>query len=60
MLYIDVQPDHVRCFLDHSESSADRWTFAEVLAGHHDAYVRNLFDDATLHELKAEVQRRLT
>lgn len=58
MLYLDLQADHVRCFLDHSEAKADRWTFAEILAGTHDAYIQNLFGETILQQLKTEVQRR--
>ena len=58
MLYLDVQADHVRCFLDHSENKADHWTFAEVLAGDHDAYIQNLFGDTALAQLKAELRLR--
>lgn len=58
MLYLEVHSDHVRCFLDHSEAQADRWTFAEILAGDHDAYIQNLFGDTALSQLKAELHHR--
>ena len=59
MLYLDLQADHVRCFLDHSEANADRWTFAEILAGTQDAYIQNLFGDNALNQLKEEIKRRV-
>lgn len=58
MLYLVVGTDYVRSFLDHSEDRADRWTFADVLAGVHDAEVRALFGDKVPEDLKAEVRRR--
>jgi hypothetical protein len=59
MLYLDVGSDAVRCYLDHSPGTAERWTFAEVLAGDHDAYVRNLFGEAAVDELKTAVRHRV-
>jgi hypothetical protein len=57
MLYLVVGPADVRCYLHHSEDEADRWSFADVLAGRHDAEVRLFFGDAAVDELKAEVQK---
>jgi hypothetical protein len=48
----------VRCYLDHSPKEADRWTFADVLAGRYDAEVMNPFGDASAEGLKAAVRRR--
>jgi hypothetical protein len=59
MLYLEVGAADVRCYFDHSPAKAERWTFAEVLAGNHDAEVRNLFGDAALAQLKAAVRLRL-
>lgn len=59
MLYLDVGSECVRTFLHHSEAAADRWSFADVLGGTHDAEVQALFGDAVLAELKAEVRRRV-
>ena len=60
MLYLEVQADHVRCFLDHSEDKADRWSYEEILAGHHDAYVQLLFGESALRQLKTEVRLRVS
>lgn len=59
MLYLVVGSECVRSYLHHSEATADRWSFADVLAGVHDAEVRALFSDEVLEELKAEVRRRV-
>jgi hypothetical protein len=59
MLYLVVGAAEVRCFLHHSEAKADRWAFADVLAGDHDAEVRLFFGDAAVDELKAEVRKRV-
>jgi hypothetical protein len=59
MLYLEVGSEYVRCYLDHSPAGADLWTFAEVLAGEHDGYVRDLFGEAALAELKATVRQRV-
>lgn len=59
MLYLEVGAGCVRSYLHHSEANADRWSFADVLAGVHDAEVRALFNDGVLEELKAEVRRRV-
>ncbi len=59
MLYLVVGSADVRCFLHHSEDSADHWSFADVLAGGHDAEVRLFFGDAAVDELKAEVRKRV-
>ena len=58
MLYMVVDPDCVRSYLNSPDNGADRWSFADVLAGEHDAEVRALFDDKVLEDLKAEVRRR--
>lgn len=58
MLYMVVDPDCVRSYLNYSENVSGRWDFADVLAGEHDAEVRALFNDLVLEELKAEVQQR--
>ena len=58
MMYLEVGTDDVRCYLHHSPSKADRWTFVDVLSGRHDAEARNLFGDAAAERLKAEVRRR--
>lgn len=59
MLYLDAGAECVRCFLHHSEGQADRWAFADVLAGVHDAEVRAIFGDAVVAELKAAVRSRV-
>lgn len=59
MLYLDVGSECVRRYLHHSEANANRWSFADVLAGVHDAEVRALFNDRVLEELKTEVRRRV-
>jgi hypothetical protein len=58
MMYLEVGDADVLCYLHHSPGRADRWSFEEVLAGRHDAAVRNLFGDAAVEALKAEVRRR--
>lgn len=60
MLYLDVQANHVRCFLDHSADKADRWTFDEILAGRHDAYIELLFGESALRQLIDEVRLRVS
>ena len=59
MLFLEVGTDAVRCYLDHSPGNAEWWTFAEVLDGDHDAYVRNLFGEAAVDQLKAAVRLRV-
>lgn len=59
MLYLVVGSDCVRSYLHHSETNADRWSFADVLAGEHDAEVRLFFGDVVVDELKAEVRKRV-
>ncbi len=58
MLYMVVDPDCVRSYLNSPDNENGRWDFADVLAGEHDAEVRAQFNDAVLDALKAEVQRR--
>lgn len=58
MLYLEVGSDNVRCYLHHSPGHADLWSFADVLAGKYDGEVQNLFGEAVVAELKAEVLRR--
>jgi hypothetical protein len=58
MLYLEVGPAEVRCYLDHSPHKADRWTFEDGLAGRHDAEVTNLFGEPAVEGLKAEVRKR--
>lgn len=58
MLYIEVASLEVKCYLDHSEDRAEWWSFEEVLAGEWDGYVKNLFGEAALEEIKKEVRMR--
>jgi hypothetical protein len=50
----------VRCYLDHSESRADHYTFQEVLDGAMDNEIGAVFGSETLAELKAIARERLT
>jgi hypothetical protein len=56
MMYVEVGPDDVRIYLDHSPERADHYTFEEVLNGATDAEVGNVFGQNTLSELKAAVR----
>jgi hypothetical protein len=58
MMYIEVCPLEVKCYLDHSEDRAEWWSFDEVLHGERDAYIDNLFGAAALSEIKLEVKKR--
>lgn len=57
-MYIEVTPMEVRCFLDHAEDRPEWWSFEEVLAGDHDAFVEKLFGTAAVKEVKQEVRLR--
>jgi hypothetical protein len=63
MMYLEVAPNEVRCYLDHSPSRASRWSFDEVLAANEqdifDAEVRTLFSPQQIAQVRAEVQRRV-
>jgi hypothetical protein len=58
MLYIEVTSLEVKCFLDHSVDRAEWWSFEEVLAGERDGYIRNLFGEVAVAEIKKEVEMR--
>ena len=63
MIYLEVAPNEVRCYLDHSPSRASRWSFDEALAASDqdifDAEVRTLFSPQQIAQVRAEVQRRV-
>ena len=58
MLYLEVTKRDVISYFHHSPERPERWRFEDVLAGKHDAEVRNLFGDAAVEELKAAVRTR--
>jgi hypothetical protein len=58
MMYLDVLEDEVRCYLDHSPTQADVFTFNEVLAGKADAMVNGVFGGTVLEELKEAVRKK--
>jgi hypothetical protein len=51
MMYLDVQPKEVLCYLDHSADRPERWSFESVLAGEHDGFVESIFGRAVLKGL---------
>lgn len=53
MMYLEVGVRTVKCFLDHSPNRADEWTFAEVKTGECDGFLRAVFGDDVLAELKS-------
>jgi len=66
MMYLDLVPGDVQgegevlMYLSHSPSSAERWTFAEILAGgpditRLDGEMRNLFGAQTPAELREAI-----
>ncbi len=59
MMSIQVDPNTVRRWLCHSPDQADHWSFADVLAGVHDAEVRAIFGDDVVESLKSAVRERM-
>lgn len=59
MMYLELRPDEVISYLDHSPHRADRYSFADVLNGKLDGEVRAVFGEETLEQVKAAVRQRL-
>ena len=55
MLYLELRGQHVITYLHHSPSSADRYSFDEVLAGKQDAMISQLVGAAAVGEVKAAI-----
>lgn len=57
MLYLEVRPDGVYRYFDHSPGRPEVWPLAAVIAGEHDRFVRLLFGEAAVAQLMAEIRR---
>lgn len=57
MMYLEIVGREVRCWLDHSPQSADRYSFEQVLAGACDGgEVGAVFGSEVIAELKAAIR----
>jgi hypothetical protein len=56
MMYLEIVGHEVRCWLDHSPQSADRYSFEDVLAGACDnGEIPAVFGSEVVAELKAAI-----
>ena len=59
MMYFEIVGDEIHEYFDHSADKPRVWSFQEVLDGHIDGDVRNMFAVGTIKEIKEAVQKAM-
>ncbi len=59
MMYLEVTPQDVRCYLNNHKDRADHWSYEEVLDGQADYIIGAVFGTEVVEQLKVEARAQL-